>query len=917
MNAKGTSGMEQERFQRAERLFHQALELNPEGRDHYIAQAAGDDDELASRVHRMLQYAGQSTASAGLVAEIEAKPAREHDTSGLIGARLGPYRVVDVIGEGGFGVVYRAEQEYPVRRPVAMKILKSGMGSRQVIARFDAERQALAMMEHPGIARVFDAGQTEAALGSRPYFVMEFVTGAPITQYCDERTLTTSQRLELFMCVCRAVQHAHQRGIVHRDLKPSNILVADVDGKPAPKIIDFGIAKATQQPLTERTLVTEARQMLGTPQYMSPEQADSDGRDIDTRSDIYSLGVVLYELLTGMTPLEVPSLRIASYSQMQQMIREQPAERPSARLTRSGEASRSVAARQKTDVAALRRQLRGDLDWIVLKALEKDRERRYASASEFADDVRRHLEHQPVLAGPPSAAYRVRKFVRRHRMGVLAAAVVALALVGGAVGMTVGMMRARDAAQQAIAVNEFMREVLTSVDPDQMGADVPLVDVLEDASRTASQRFAGHPALEAQVRELLGSVYGNLSKMDQSLTEFQRALALRRQELGTDHPLALGIEIAIAKNLASRQRTDELEPLLKDLLPRIQRIFGQRHEHMAALERCAAQVHLYRGRVDEAEQQIRATLAWADAAFHPESDIRLSLVETLVQILLQRLEYLHLHPDGGENLLVLDEAYSLCKSLRDSRALRSGPQSIATLAVEAKLGDIAFRRGLFGEAIEWCQSILDRSVNVLSECHDIRESSINTLSYSLRAQGQVEAAAETYLRQIACMRNRVRDDDIVLLAVLTDGLPFMDHGRRWSEGEALARELQTKFQKFGDAHGSLTFGPDIYLARFCTLQGRLEEAAPIFERWLNNQALVTGSDRARLHLFYGGYLVRQERFEEAEGELLFARTIMGGLESTMLSHPDDIILEFIALYEAWGKAEKVQEYRCLREEIIR
>ena len=323
------------------------------------------------------------------------------------GSTIGPYKLLEQIGEGGMGTVFMAEQSQPVRRKVALKIIKPGMDTKQVIARFEAERQALALMDHPNIAKVHDGGTTEAG---RPYFVMELVRGIPITDYCDREHLTIPERLDLFVLVCRAVQHAHQKGIIHRDLKPSNVMVTVIDGVPVPKVIDFGVAKATGQSLTDHTLFTAFHQFVGTPLYMSPEQADLAGVDVDTRSDIYSLGVLLYELLTGTTPFDQDTFRTAALDEMRRIVREEEPPKPSARLSTLRDTPTSVSANRNANPRQLNRVVRGELDWIVMKALEKDRARRYETANDFAADVMRHLTDQPVGACPPSAWYRFSKY---------------------------------------------------------------------------------------------------------------------------------------------------------------------------------------------------------------------------------------------------------------------------------------------------------------------------------------------------------------------------------------------------------------------------------------------------------------------------------------------------------------------------
>ncbi|MHC4623977.1 MAG: protein kinase domain-containing protein, partial [Planctomycetota bacterium] len=380
------------------------------------------------------------------------------------GTKIGRYKLLQLIGEGGFGVVYMAEQERPIRRKVALKIIKLGMDTRQVIARFEAERQALAMMDHPNIARVFDAGATDTG---RPYFVMELVRGIPITEYCDKNNFDTRRRLELFIDVCKAVQHAHQKGIIHRDIKPTNVMITLHDGKPVPKIIDFGIAKATQHRLTEKTLFTEYQQFIGTPEYMSPEQAEMSGLDVDTRTDIYSLGVLLYQLLTGTTLFEGDQLRSAAYDEIRRIIRETEPATPSRRLSTLGDTLTDIAKRRHTEPAALRRLVRGDLDWIVMKTLEKDRTRRYETANELARDVERHLSDEPVVAGPPGTVYRLRKFVKRHRTGVTFCLSVAAVVVAGLIVSTVMYLwaehargkeaTARSQAEQAERVSKEQR----------------------------------------------------------------------------------------------------------------------------------------------------------------------------------------------------------------------------------------------------------------------------------------------------------------------------------------------------------------------------------------------------------------------------------------------------------------------------
>ncbi|NIS52951.1 MAG: protein kinase [Phycisphaerae bacterium] len=414
--------------QKIRAVFCEALKKETQqARDAYIACACKGDPNLRQEVEALLE--SQSKANDFFKGPLLG-PDVTLDTSAITegpGTTIGNYKLLEQIGEGGMAVVYMAEQERPLRRRVALKIIKLGMDTKSVIARFEVERQALAVMDHPNIAKVFDAGSTETG---RPYFVMELVRGVSITDYCDKNKLDTKERLNLFIQVCNAVQHAHQKGIIHRDIKPSNVMITLHDGKPVPKVIDFGIAKATSQRLTEKTLFTRYAQMIGTPAYMSPEQAEMSGLDIDTRTDIYSLGILLYELLTGVTPFSEKQLREAGYLEMQRIIREKEPLKPSTKLSTLGDTLTDVAEHRKASPDLLQKLVRGDLDWIVMKSLEKDRTRRYDTTAEMVADIARHINHEPVLAGPPSQIYRLRKFIRRHRTHAIGAAVVAVLLAG-------------------------------------------------------------------------------------------------------------------------------------------------------------------------------------------------------------------------------------------------------------------------------------------------------------------------------------------------------------------------------------------------------------------------------------------------------------------------------------------------------
>jgi serine/threonine protein kinase/tetratricopeptide (TPR) repeat protein len=594
-------------MKRSAEIFEMVVGLDADARRVLLDRACEQDAALRAEVESLLEaheaagtFLGEPTHSLG--EELVQPAAADGSTTGEAAPAsraIGRYKLLEPVGEGGFGTVWLAEQHEPVKRKVAVKIIKRGMDSSQVVARFEAERQALAMMDHPNIAKVLDGGSTETG---QPYFVMEYIRGVPIIQYCDTERLDTRSRLELFSQACHAIQHAHQKGIIHRDVKPSNVMVTLLDGVPVVKVIDFGIAKATNAELTTRTLFTQHHQMIGTPTYMSPEQAEMSGLDIDTRSDVYSLGVLLYELLTGTTPFAAEELMAEGFAEMMRIIREDDPHRPSTRLSSLGPSAAQTARQRHTDVARLGNLLRGDLDWIVMKCLEKDRTRRYETANGLAEDIRRHLTDEPVAAGPPSAAYRLSKFMKRHRAGALAATAVATALVLGVVGTTTGMLRAERELNRANEVKRLITEMLSGVNPQfARGHDRKLLmGILDDAASRLSGDEIGDELIAAELHHVVGVAYQTIGEWKAADPHLAAALEIRRRVLGEDDPATLETmhEQLVLSMFAGGTGAEERKAKALEMVRLRERVLGPDHpdtltsvETMAAIHGTMAVIH--------------------------------------------------------------------------------------------------------------------------------------------------------------------------------------------------------------------------------------------------------------------------------------------------------------------------------------
>jgi serine/threonine protein kinase/tetratricopeptide (TPR) repeat protein len=666
-----------------------------------------------------------------------------------VGALVGPYRLLEQIGEGGFGLVFVAEQQKPVKRRVALKLIKPGMDTRDVIARFEAERQALALMDHPNIARVLDAGATDSG---RPYFVMELVHGIPITDYCDRNLLTPRERLELFVSVCQAVQHAHQKGIIHRDLKPSNVLVTAQDGKPVVKVIDFGVAKALHQQLTDKTIYTRFAQMVGTPLYMSPEQAEMTGLDIDTRSDIYSLGVLLYELLTGTTPFDKKRVAKAAYDELIRMIREEDPPKPSTRLSQATQSLPAIAAQRKTEPARLSKMFRGDLDWITMKALEKDRTRRYESASGLAADVLRYLHDEPVTACPPSSGYRLRKFARKHRTGLAMAAIAALLLLAGLVSSTwqaIRATRAEEATRQALAAEAEQRRlaeqreaearaVLNFVDqrvfaaarPEGLGGglgrEVTLRKAVESAVPYLAASFRDQPLVEARLRTTLGTSLLYLGEAKLAAEHLEIARELYAKGLGPDHPDTLSSMNSLAESYADLGRNADALKLREETLALCKARLGPDHRETLASMEGLASSYADVGRHTDALRLREETLALQKAKRGVDDP------DTLHSMIYLAISY----TDVGRNA----DALKLCEEALALQKARLGPDHPDTLTSMDNLATSYATLGRHADALKLREETLALRKGKLGPEHPKTLRSMTTLAVSYALAGRHQDA---------------------------------------------------------------------------------------------------------------------------------------------------------------------------------
>jgi hypothetical protein len=802
---------------RIEEIFAAAVELPVEARSAYLDQACAGDSAARARVEALLQAHDR----AGHLLDRPAIPAP--DPRGRPGTVIaGRYKLLEELGEGGMGTVWVAEQTEPVRRKVALKLIKPGMDSRQVLARFEQERQALALMDHPNIAKVLDGGLTEAG---RPFFVMEYVKGVPITQYCDAARLSVPERLYLFVQVCQAVQHAHQKGIIHRDLKPSNILVAPYDDKPVPKVIDFGLAKAIHTPLTERTLHTAHEAIVGTPLYMSPEQAQLNNLDVDTRTDIYSLGALLYELLTGTPPLERQQFKEAAWEEVRRIIREEEPPRPSTRLSSTATLA-SLAACRQTEPVRLTKLVRGELDWIVMKALEKDRNRRYETANGFGMDVQRFLAGEPVLAVPPSAGYRLRKFARKHRAALTTAAVIALLLVSGVAVSSWQAVRARQAegkarqaaadalqaqqaeAERAAGEEKAKQEALLAVEAEKKAKQA-------EADRAEGERQAKQKALEAAAAEKAARADAQkrleqLQKANEIITSIFADLDIRKVKAGTE-PL----EAVLAQRLvkAAEQLEGEAvgDPLVvADLQDRLGRT-------LLSLGHASEAIPLF----IKAWQTSQAKLG----ADHPD---------TLASMNNLALGY----RDAGK----LDLALPLWEETLKLRKAKLGADHPATLTSMGSLASCYWDAGKLDLALPLWEETLKLKKAKLGADHPETLTSMTNLALGYQDVGKLDLALPLYEEAVKLMKAKLgADHPDTLFSMGSLASCYRDAGKLDLALPLYEETLKLTKAKLGADHPD-TLASMNGLAVGYWDAGKLDLALPLWEETLKLRKAKLGAD---------------------------------------------------------------------------
>jgi eukaryotic-like serine/threonine-protein kinase len=836
-----------ERWVRVKDLLYQALPLGPEERAHFLNEACASDDRLRSEVESLLsaeENIPSSFMQSPLLAD-ETSGGGDQDQPGAVRTlEAGQifaqrFQLVRRLGEGGMGQVWLADQTSPVRRQVALKLIKAGMYDEAVVQRFQSERQSLAIMDHPAIAKVFDAGTTPQG---QPYFVMEYVPGLPITEYCDQKKLKISERLELFVQVCEGVQHAHQKAIIHRDLKPANILVVEVDGKSVPRIIDFGLAKATTPRVAGETVFTQLGYFMGTPGYMSPEQADPGFQygvqDIDTRTDVYSLGVVLCVLLTGLQPFETKQRQKQPLDELLRKLREEEPPRPSTKVGADRDTSAATAEARSTEPRQLASLLRGDLDWITMKALEKDRARRYGAPSELTADIRRYLNHEPVGARPASAGYRLRKYVRRHRVAVVVAAGLVLLLAAFSVLQALQLRRTtreRDRAtherDRATRITDFMTGMFKVSDPSEArGNSVTAREVLDKASNDMGTGLAKDPEVQAQMMQVMASTYLNLGLNARAHELAKRALDARLSLLGPDDP----------KTFESMTQ------------------FGRVLDH--------------EGHEPEAEKMERQALADERRILGPDDPLTIETMSSLAWIVQTQGRF--------------DEAEKLTREVIAIATRRLGPESTPVLGAMSSLGGDLWNQGRYAEAEQEYRQLLDVDRRVLGPDHPGTLSVMSNLALTIGTEGRLPEAEQIYRESLATEHRVLGPEHLTTLGTISNLAGLLSAEGRHAEAERLLREtLPIQLRTLGPEHPR-TLLTKYELADELFEEGHVQEAEKLHRETLIAMVRVIGPEHPSTLVCQSSLakdLIREGHYREAEKNA--QQAFEAGLRTLGPQHP--------------------------------
>jgi eukaryotic-like serine/threonine-protein kinase len=822
------------------------------------------------------------------------------------GSWVGSYKLLEVLGEGGMGVVYLAEQTRPIRRRVALKVIKPGMDSKKVVSRFEAERQVLALLAHANIAQVLDAGTTE--LG-RPYFVMEYVKGPPITHYCDRHTLPIEARLRLFAQVCHAVHHAHRRGIIHRDIKPSNILVSEQDDRSVPKIIDFGVAKAMALPLTERTLFTEQGKLFGTPEYMSPEQADQSHADVDTRSDVYALGVLLYELLVGALPFSSEDLRKHGLRHISRMIRETDPQTPSTRLTKLGDQALDISRNRQTELTALVRHLHRELEWIPLKAMHKERKERYQSAAELADDVENYLQGAALMAGPPSALYRLKKLIRRHAGWVAAVVTVLVVLTAGIVASTLFALRAEQNRAEAQAIADFLiGDVFQGVSyADAQRSDLSYI--FDVATESLKDKFEDQPLVEARIRGTLGWTYREFDKPEQALQQLERADQIYLEEFGPEDEATIGTRNLMGWVYRDLDRIGDAERIWTEQLQIAQRVHGPGHDLATDNMNSLGCIYSLRGEYDKAENIFRKAHDF-NARVHGDRHFHLFVSLNLGGVLRNLGRYKKAEQLQLEALNIARQTWT-----PEERRHPWGPEDPWTLGYTNGLAETYRKQGRYSEAEELYANTLESLRRLYGHDHSSALATMLRLGILRMDQGKLEEAEQLLADVSKGQQHQYSYGEMSLPPSTLGALAVLrTKQERYAEArELFEKVLDTRQGKLDDDH------PAILTTRhefgvLCREQGSYEEAETFLTQAMEGRSVKLGPDhpdtlksRHELALLY----MKQTQYDRAEPLLLQA------LEDMRIKlgdrHPRTLQAwhNLIDLYDNSQEPEQANQWRAI------